>query len=329
LREALIEHGIGEVRALLLRDGVADGIRIEREGVRAGDVWDAPLIRRDGSAGYVRLGLEDALIDPCPPFIAEGGAVRISVRREAIVERARPKPARAEALTDPAGTPGKLRAGPDLMERIAAEGWTPRPAPPVGVDALEAEGWSDLIAEAESGVVAFTGGSLRIERTAAFLVIDVDGTLPPGQLAMNAARAVAHAIHRFDLGGNIVVDFPSLPDRAARTSVAEAFDAAAPAPFERTAINGFGLMQVVRPLERASVIDLVQGDPAATEALGLLRRAEREAGPGTRVIAASRAAAAWLVPREALLRELERRSGARARVEVRAEGATSGVHVER
>lgn len=329
MREALIEHGIGEVRALLLRDGVADGIRIEREGARTGDVWDAPLIRRDGSAGYVRLGAEDALVDPCPPFIAEGAAVRVSVRREAIVERARLKPARAEALPDPAGAPGKLRAGPNLVERIAAEGWTPRPAPAIGTDALEAEGWSDLLGQAQSGVVACPGGTLRIERTAAFLVIDIDGTLPPGQLAMNAARAVAHAIFRFDLGGNIVIDFPSLPDRAARTAGAEAFDAAAPAPFERTAINGFGLMQVVRPLERASVIDLVQGDPAATEALGLLRHAEREAGPGTRVIAASRAAAAWLAARQPLLQELERRTGARARVEVRAEGATSAVHVER
>ncbi|HWT42286.1 MAG TPA: ribonuclease, partial [Sphingopyxis sp.] len=52
------------------------------------------------------------------------------------------------------------------------------------------------------------------------------------------------------------------------------------APFERTAVNGFGLMQVIRRRERPSLIEQVRLDPVATDAALLLRQAERAVGTG-------------------------------------------------
>ena len=45
-----------------------------------------------------------------------------------------------------------------------------------------------------------------------------------------------------------------------------------PPPFERTALNGFGFVQIIRPRQRASLVELAQ-DRAGFEARALLRRA--------------------------------------------------------
>ena len=50
-----------------------------------------------------------------------------------------------------------------------------------------------------------------------------------------------------------------------------------PQPFERTAVNGFGFLQIVRPRRHASLFELA-ADRAAFEARALLRRAARETG---------------------------------------------------
>jgi len=71
--------------------------------------------------------------------------------------------------------------------------------------------------------------------------------------------------------------------KAARKRVDDAIDAVLPKPFERTAMNGFGFVQIVRPRRHASLFELAQ-DRAAFEARALLRRAAFErAGPKTLV----------------------------------------------
>jgi hypothetical protein len=110
-------------------------------------------------------------------------------------------------------------------------------------------------------------------------LIDVDGTLPAEQLARFAAREAARAILRLGIGGSIGVDFPTVAGKAARAQIDAAIDEILPRPFERTSLNGFGFLQVVRPRRHASLVELAQ-DRAPFEARAFLRRAAFEpAGP--------------------------------------------------
>jgi hypothetical protein len=131
--------------------------------------------------------------------------------------------------------------------------------------------------EARSGIVAFAGGALRVSPTPAMTLIDVDGALPPPELAMAGAKAAARAILRHGIGGSIGVDLPTVQGKEQRIAIGAAVDAILPNPFERTAVNGFGFLQIVRPRRHASLFELA-ADRAAFEARALLRQAARETG---------------------------------------------------
>ena len=95
--------------------------------------------------------------------------------------------------------------------------------------------------------------------------------------------------------------------KAARKRVDDAIDGLLPKPFERTAMNGFGFVQIVRPRRHASLFELAQ-DRAAFEARALLRRAAFErAGPKTLV--AHPAVAAIIQERPDWLAALSRQLG--------------------
>ena len=110
------------------------------------------------------------------------------------------------------------------------------------------------------------------------ILFDVDGSLPPAALAEAGAAAAARAILRFGITGSIGIDLPTLP-REQRQAAAAIVDAILPQPFERTAVNGFGLLHIVRRRARPSLAELVQADPVGAAARALLRRAERHSGP--------------------------------------------------
>ena len=309
--EWLYEAGIGEARAALVADDTIIEAAIERPSpLRLGTVVPARLVELTaGGMGRLDLLGEEAVIARIPPGVTKGAMLMVEVVREAIPEPGRPKPARA-AATDAA--PG---AGPDLFARLQASGHPVRILRAHEFDALEAAGWSELLEEATGGAIAFPLGALRLSPTPAMTLFDVDGPPPLEPLAIAAARAVAAAIRRHGIGGSIGIDFPTLANKAARQAVADAIDAALPLPFERTAVNGFGFLQIVRPRPRASLPEMLRADPAGAAARALLRRLEREP-PGSPLHHRLPAAVhARLTSRPDWLAELARRTGVTHRMD--------------
>ena len=306
--EWLIERGIGETRAVLAEGGEIVEARVELDGAMpAGSVVRARVVS-SGTNGRNAIVLAEHgveyLLPRGAPGAAQGATVAIEVTREAIPGN--------EAWKRPLArvTDASAQGPPELAERLGARTL----AFPAASDALRDLGWDDLIDQARSGVVVFAGGELRISPTPAMTLIDVDGYLAPDELAVLGASEAALAIRRLDIGGSIGIDLPTAGSRAARQAAAAAIDAALPQPFERTAVNGFGFVQIVRPRARPSLVELAQ-DSAAFEARALLRRAVFEGSGGKRlvahpaVVAVFEANLAWL---EALSRQVGGAVGLRA-----------------
>jgi ribonuclease G len=267
LAEWLYEAGIGENRAILVEDDCIIEARIEWPGLRAGTVADARLaqILITGRRGLATLaGGEEVLVEPLDRT-TEGGTIGIEIIRETISEPGAVKRAKGR-ITDAAPC-----EGPALDAQIGAH----RVVGPRDPDRFETSGWSELLEQAASGIIPFDGGAVRISLTPAMTLIDVDGTLPPLALALAGAKAAAEAIRAFGIGGNIGIDLPTIGGKAERAAVAQAFDTVLPKPFERTAVNGFGFLQLIRPRVRPSILELIQYEPARSAACALMRRAQR------------------------------------------------------
>ena len=262
--EWLIERGIGETRAALVDDGHILEARILRDGVvPAGTILSARLTQSGARGAVAAADGHDYLLPKGAARVTQGATLSIEVTRE-MLGGGEPWKRPLARITDEPPHPAPALGGRDL----------PFPSP---ADALEAAGWSDLIDEARSGIITFPGGELRIALTPAMTLIDVDGSLAPEPLALAGAAAAAHAIRRHGIGGSIGIDFPTVGGKAARQSIADAIDAILPQPYERTAVNGFGFIQIVRPRRHASLLELA-ADRAPFEARALLRRAAREVG---------------------------------------------------
>lgn len=309
MAEWIYEAGIGEARAALIERGAIIEAAVERDGSgpRAGAVEQARLVEIVTPRLSARIALKsggEALLDGIPAGLSEGQSLLVRIVREAIPETGRHKLPKAVPAPEAAAADG-----PDLLARIEASGYPVRSLAAHEPDALEQAGWSELIEEAESGEIAFAGGALRLSVTPAMTLFDVDGSLPPAQLAPAAATAVALAIRRLGIGGSIGIDFPTLPDKAARKMTGDAFDAALPPPFERTAINGFGFMQVVRRRVRASIPEILRDDPSGAALRAALRRIERDPPPPGQTAALSPALLKRLSQTPEWTAELARRTG--------------------
>jgi hypothetical protein len=301
LPEWLVEQGIGEDRAVLLDRGEIRAARLQRHGgLVPGLVADARLISRQAGSrrGTLRFDSgEEALVDGLPPDASEGTMLRAVVTRSAIAEIGRHK----RALARP--TSAAPRPAPGLAESLRATGIAVRL-----VRRFPEDPWPERIAEAADGVIGFAGGTLLVSPTPAMTLIDVDGTLAPAPLAMAAVPAIAATIGRLDLNGSIGIDFPSLERREDRRALDEALDRAlAHWPHQRTAINGFGFVQLVSRLERPSLAAAVRHDRARAGALLLLRQAEDVTAPGDLLLTCHPRVAAAVEPtwRE----DLARRTG--------------------
>ena len=315
--EWLIERGIGETRYALVEDGRIIEARIGLEGVvTVGTVVEAQLI---GTASNGRNAVAadrrgtEYLLPRGAPGVTEGAKLAIEIVREEIPGAEPWKRPLAKVSDAPAGAPNAV----DGVELTF-------PSPE---DRLGALGWNDLIEEARSGIVRFAGGELRISPTPAMILIDVDGSLAPEELAVRGAGEAADAIRRLQIGGSIGMDLPTSGGKAARQEAAEAIDARLPQPFERTAVNGFGFVQIVRPRRRASLVELAQ-DRAPFEARALLRRAAFEP-PGAKRLVAHPAVIAVLYGREPWIEALSKQLG--GTIELRAGAALpmSGGYAEK
>ena len=309
--EWLIERGIGESRAVRIEGGEIVEARILIDGiVPAGTILDARLARAGKPAIAVADGQEYVLRAGAPDA-TEGQPIRIEVVRETIPG------------AEPWKRPLARISGEDPREPDFPVAEIPFPSPR---DALEEAGWSDMLEEARSGIVAFAGGGLRVSPTPAMTLIDVDGTLPLLELAMAGAKAAARAILRHGIGGSIGVDLPTVQGKEQRTAIGAAVDAILPNPFERTAVNGFGFLQIVRPRLHASLFELA-ADRAAFEARALLRAAVRETG-GVR-LAVHPAVHALLEGRPGWLEALARQVGGPVALRSDAKLTISGGHAEK
>jgi len=269
LAEWLIERGIGETRAALVEGGSIVEARIDLDGVTsAGAVLAARLVEV-GQSGRNAIARDAAgieyLLPKAPNGVTEGAALNVEILREAIPGSEPWKRPLAHATDEPPSP------APPLSGREIA-------FPSPGRNELDEAGWDDVIEQARTGIVEFGGGTLRLSPTPAMTLIDVDGGLSPAELAAVGAAEAARAIRRLGIGGSIGIDLPTVAGKPPRQAAAAAIDEHLPQPFERTAVNGFGFVQIVRPRIRPSLLE-IWSDRAAAESRALLRRAASGSGP--------------------------------------------------
>lgn len=279
------------------------------DGLPAGQRIQARLTKKLGTRGIALAGGEELLVAPWPAGSSEGQSVWLEITRAAWREPGRERLAKARPARPVAD--GKPSHPPATPPATATAGW------PASVG----DAWDTAFEAAELGLLPFSGGRLLFSPTPAFLAVDVDGA---GEaLAVPALVTLAAAIRLWGLGGNIVIDLPAA-DRTTRQQAVAAFDAGmAGLAFERTAINGFGLMQLVTPRPGPSVLERARLDRAGSDAVRLLNAAAHDHGHGPMRLVACPAVAGWIEKRPHLLAALARTSGRLATIRVDAGAGSS------
>ena len=264
----VVERGIGECRYARIENGEIVEARILLDGIVPAGTEIAGRLERSGMQLFVTVDGQQYLLPQGAHGVPDGGRLRAEVVRERIPGAEPWKRPLARLVHGEIGPP--LPDARELILNVRNE--------------LDEAGWDELIEEAASGVVRFTGGELRIFPTPAMTLIDVDGTQDLFNLAVSAARASARSILRLQIGGSIGIDFPTLASKNERSYVATEFRRSLPRPFEHTVLNGFGFMQVVRPRRHASLLELAQ-EPASFHSRALLRRVGKERTGPARLVA--------------------------------------------
>lgn len=297
MAEWLVEQGIGESRALLIEGEEVLAAKLRWPGeIAAGECFEGKLLRKHGTRGVaLHPSNREILVDKLPREASEGASYRFTATRAAMAERGR--------LKLPAARPA------DAVGTATSDSF----ADAKQVRHFPVGAWEDIWHAASSGEVSFTGGSLLFAVTPGMTVIDIDGDLPPRELALAAVPVIAKWLPLFELGGSIGIDFPTLQAKADRKAVDEALeDALAGFAHERTAMNGFGFVQIVARLEGPSLLHRFATSRTGMAARMAMRRAERVEGPGVTLLTVHPALKAKLKPE--WLAELERRTARPLRI---------------
>lgn len=310
----LIEEGIGETRALLIEDEQVRGARLNwPDELRAGERYGGRLITKLAGTRRGVVLLEngsEALVDHLPPSATEGQTLAVTITRAALGERGRLKRAQARAVMAETTTAVSPRFDGTIVRRF-----------PSGL-------WEDVWHAGSSASLDFPGGEILLSVTPAMTVIDVDGIGAPRDVALAAVPAIARALVWFDLGGNIGIDFPTLAAKTERRTVDEALGAALDNwPHERTAMNGFGFIQLVARLEGPSLLHRFVTARLGAAARMALRRAELVEGTG-RVLLLTVHPALKPKLKPEWLAELTRRTGRDVRIETDPGLAIEAAHAQ-
>ncbi|MEN9393083.1 MAG: hypothetical protein RLZZ104_1426 [Pseudomonadota bacterium] len=319
-RTLLWDAAPGEMRAGVVENGKLAEFRIYRSCWHAGATgshFTARIIGRTSNGkplvdigGTIEAQLEQA------PKLPEGALLAVELVRMPIAEPGRWKLAIVRPAPDidmqsaagPIATDSAMRhfllplaegadrilcgyalAARDLAGLLGGKG------PPIAIDsaALDEADFEGLADQAVRGEFPVEGGLLSVERTRAMTLIDIDGGGDPLALNLAAAQQIPRLLRLLDIGGQVGIDFLALPDRAARqrVDIALADSCAVLGPHERTATNGFGFAQIVRPRSRPSIPEILCATTPGrlsveSRAVALLRQAARSVGAGTRRIVA-------------------------------------------
>ncbi len=306
MSEWLIERGIGEDRAVRIVDDKIVAARVAWQGEwLAGSVVAGRLVSRRSASSRGTARLDDGsevLVSRLPKAASEGAQLTLEITRTAIGEGHRRKPAQGR----PADAPPKVLT---LADTLAAAGEDVRT-----VHRFPVAGWDEIWSGVTEARVDFAGGALLVSPTPAMTLFDVDGTLPPAALSLAAVPALAETLALWDIGGSIGIDFPTIETKAERRAVDDALEHALQGlSHERTAMNGFGFVQIVARSAGPSLLHRHAQDPVGCAVRLLLRRAEGVAGAGAILLACHPAVAAAIRPEWQA--DLARRTGRAIHVE--------------
>lgn len=313
LTEIWTDGAPGERRAALVENGKIVEIHLQRDlRPLLGQQGTARLDRKTPAGAYIMDGSGREFLIRGQVGLTEGAYLSFEVTREEIAEPGRLKNAEAKLVDAVTADIGPDWLWHRRMENLAS-GVNPVPK------ALDG-----LFDVAVAGCSKFENAIVHFQRTKAGLVFDIDGTGDPFALNSAAACEIARLLRLFQIGGMAMIDFVAMDSKAKRQEVADIFDAASatdPRPFERSAINGFGFMQVVRSRPRPSVLDHLFGTSIGalsdeTKALWLYHEVARSKGYGLRTVSTSPSVANLMLSPEwqAIRGQCERLAGAAATI---------------
>ena len=301
--EWLIERGIGETRALLINNGEVLAAKLHWHGeLTAGEVHRAKLTHKKSKTRRGLATLDngtEVFLDHLPADLTEGANIAVRISRSAIAEQGRYKYPQGRCVSE-----GETQtASPEPLAHMGKA--VQRFAPGL---------WEEVWQSASSGQLDFVGGGIICSPTPAMTLIDVDCYWPQ-EAYFNAIPAISRALRWFDIGGNIGIDFPTILDKSDRKACDSRLDEFLDDwPHERTAMNGFGFVQIVARLKGPSLLHRFATSRVGMCARYALRVAERAEGTGPVLLLTMHPALKAKLKPE-WLEELAKRTGRKVRIE--------------